>query len=216
MKLLKIILLIFILTLLPALLAVYLYTLSGTRRLPKERRISLEGVTSIKDAVAACQRSSLQGWELVEIAQKLAARKFSYSRRNPWDSPSQAFERGMGYCQQQALALKMIYDRLGIRSWPVFALKCSFPPKVVHGVPEPGGISPHTWLEVSLDGESRYVCPGDRHNRPGQVHFKILSPVRPLSLWMQPFSHLGSVVENARRDRKALQRYQAGQRRLGE
>jgi hypothetical protein len=37
-----------------------------------------------------------------------------------------------------------------------------------------------------------------------------------LSLWMQPFSHLGSVVENARRDRKALQRYQAGQRRLGE
>jgi transglutaminase-like putative cysteine protease len=204
MKLLQTILLVFAITVLPAALAIYLYTLPGTRRLPKQRRVSLEGITSIEDAVAACRRSGLEGWELVAYAQNLAARKFSYSRRNPWDSPGKAFERGMGYCQQQALALKMVYDRLGIRSQPVYALKCSFPPKVVHGTPEPGGVSPHTWLEVTLGGESKYVCQGDANNHPGILHFEILSEVRPLARWMQPVSHLGSVVENARRDRKAL------------
>ena len=100
-------------------LAIYLYTLPGLRRLPKEGRATLNDVTTLADAVVACRRTGLQGWGLVAYAQNLAARKFSYSRRNPWDSPARAFERGMGYCQQQALALKMIYDRLGIRSQPL-------------------------------------------------------------------------------------------------
>jgi hypothetical protein len=51
--------------------------------------------------------------------QHLAASKFTYSRLNTWDTPSRAFERGMGYCDQQAAALKHIYDRLGIASRPV-------------------------------------------------------------------------------------------------
>jgi hypothetical protein len=216
MKLLQAILLVFAITVLPTALAIYLYTLPGTRRLPGVRRASLDGIVSIADAVQACQWSGLEGWGLVAYAQNLAARKFSYSRRKPWDSPGKAFERGMGYCQQQALALKMIFDRLGIRSQPVYALKCSFPPKVVHGIPEPGGVSPHTWLDVTLGGESKYVCPGDANNRPGILHFEILSEVRPLARWMQPFSHLGSVVENARRDRKALRDSLAAQMMSGE
>jgi hypothetical protein len=120
----------------------YLYTLPGLRLLPKKRRTTIGGVTTIEDAIAACRRTGMQGRDIVAYAQNLAARKFAYLRRNPWDSPARAFERGMGYCKQQALALKMIYDRLGIRSDPVFALRCRFPPKVVHSIPEPECLSP--------------------------------------------------------------------------
>ena len=185
-------------------LALYFYTRPGLRQLPKARRASLDGMTTIADAVAACRRSGLTGWELVAYAQNLAARKFTYSRRNPWDTPARAFERGLGYCQQQALALKEIYDRLGIHAEPVFALQCGFPSSIIHGIAEPGRISAHTWLQVTMDGEPRDVCPGCVANRPGITHFQVLSKVRPLSPWMRPFAHLGSVVENARRDRQAL------------
>jgi transglutaminase-like putative cysteine protease len=188
-------------------LAIYLKTLPGSRRHPNVERTTLDDVTTLEDAIAACRRKALQGWSLVAYAQNLVACKFSYSRRNPWDSPARAFERGMGYCQQQALALKMIYDRLGIRSELVFALKCRFPPKVVHGTSEAESFSPHTWLNVTLDGVSKYVCPGDPANAPGVFHFEILSEIRPLLPWMQPFSHLGSVIENVKRDQNALRRF---------
>ena len=63
-----------------------------------EYQSSLDGVATIDDAVKACQDSGLKGWDLAAYAQNLTARKFSYSRRNPWDTPSRAFERGQGYC----------------------------------------------------------------------------------------------------------------------
>jgi transglutaminase-like putative cysteine protease len=99
------------------------------RRLPQRTHLTIDGVTTITDAVAACNRSGLTGWELVAYAQHLVARKFTYSRLNTWDSPTRAFERGRGYCEQQALALKAIYDALGIQTRPVFALRCAFPSK---------------------------------------------------------------------------------------
>ena len=34
------------------------------RRLPRQRRVSLDGVTSIEDAVEACRRTHLQGGDL--------------------------------------------------------------------------------------------------------------------------------------------------------
>ena len=101
-------------------LTVYLLTIPLLRRLPKQDRVSMDGITTIDDAVEACRRTHLQGWDLVAYAQNLAAKKFTYSRLNTWDTPSRAFERGMGYCEQQALALKKIYDKLGIETRPVF------------------------------------------------------------------------------------------------
>jgi hypothetical protein len=77
----------------------------------------MDGITSIDDAVEACRRTHLQGWDLVAYAQNLVAREFTYSRLKTWDTPSRAFERGMGYCEQQALALKKIYNRLGINMY---------------------------------------------------------------------------------------------------
>ena len=114
--------------------ALYMLTLPLLRRLPRESRVSMDGITTIDDAVEACRRTHLQGWDLVAYAQNLTARKFTYSRLNTWDTPSSAFERGMGYCEQQALALKKIYDRLGIETRPVFAMRCKFPAKVIDEV----------------------------------------------------------------------------------
>jgi hypothetical protein len=165
--------------------------------------MSREQIRTIGDAVAACRASQLAGWELVAFTQNLAARKFTYSRRNPWDSPERAFERGMGYCQQQALALKAIYDRLGIHAQPVYAMQCCFPPRTIHGIPEPAMTGPHTWLRVTLGNRTLNVCPGNIANVPGKTRFIVLSPVKPLPVWLQPFSHLGSVIENTKRDWQA-------------
>jgi hypothetical protein len=106
----------------------------------------------------------------------------------------------MGYCQQQVLALKLIYNGLRIESYPVSAIPCRFGPKVIHGIQEPGGLSGHVWLRVRLGGEEREVCPGSVENRPGKVHFEILGPVWRLPGWLQPLTHLGSAMENVRRD----------------
>ncbi len=58
-------------------LTVSLLTIPLLRRLPKQSHVSLEGVTTIDDAVEACRRTHLQGWDLVAYAQNLAARKFT-------------------------------------------------------------------------------------------------------------------------------------------
>jgi transglutaminase-like putative cysteine protease len=179
---------------------VYLLTIPLLRRLPKQSRVSLDGVTTIDDAVEACRRTHLQGWDLVAYAQNLAARKFTYSRLNTWDTPSRAFERGLGYCEQQALALKKIYDRLGIQARPVFTMRCKFPPKMIDGIPSPGGISGHAWLRVRIGDEERDVCSGSIDNKPGVTNFEIRSRVLTWQPWIRPFTHVGSSIENIRRD----------------
>lgn len=179
---------------------VFLLTIPLLRRLPKQSRVSLDGVMTIDDAVEASRRTHLQGWDLVAFAQNLAARKFTYSRLNTWDTPSRAFERGMGYCEQQALALKKIYDRLGIETRPVFTMRCEFPPKMIDGIPSPGGISGHAWLRVRIGDEERDVCSGSVDNKPGVTNFEILSRVLTWQTWMRPFTHVGSSIENIRRD----------------
>ena len=179
---------------------VFLLTIPLLRRLPKQSRVSLDGVMTIDDAVEACRRTHLQGWDLVAFAQNLAARKFTYSRLNTWDTPSRVFERGMGYCEQQALALKKIYDRLGIETRPVFTMRCEFSPKMIDGIPSPGGISGHAWLRVRIGDEERDVCSGSVDNKPGVTNFEILSRVLTWQTWMRPFTHVGSSIENIRRD----------------
>ena len=79
--------------------AVTLFLLSVPllRRLPKPDRVSMDGITTIDDAVEACRRTKLEGWDLVVYAQHLATRKFTFSRLNTWDTPPRAFERGIGY-----------------------------------------------------------------------------------------------------------------------
>jgi hypothetical protein len=177
-----------------------LLTIPLLRRLPKPGHVSMDGITTIDEAVEACRRTGLQGWELVAYAQNLVARKFTYSRLNTWDTPSRAFERGMGYCEQQALALKRIYDRLGIEARPVFASRCQFPARVIDDMPWFGGISGHTWLRVRIGDEELDVCSDSVNNKPGVTQFVVLSKVHSLYPWLRPFIHLGSCIENIRRD----------------
>lgn len=199
-------------------LALSIWTIPVTRRLPEARYTSVDGVITIEDAVKASQKTNLEGWALVEFAQHLTARKFSYSRRNPWDSPSRAFERGLGYCQQQALALNAIYEQLGIDSRVVYATRCRFPSTQGSGssqparVPYPSWLKAwfgdeedvlgHCWLRVRVEETELDVCPGNINNKPGKVHFEILSPVRTLHPFIRPFTHLGSVMLNLMLERE--------------
>ncbi len=147
--------------------------------------------------------SGKTGWELVAAAQKLVNAKMAYSRRNGWDTPALAFRRGMGYCQQQGMALWLILHKLGIEARPVQALRCQFPPAVIHGYPEPGRISGHMWLVVTIDGEEKDVCPGHPDNKPGKVHFTRLSRRTSYGPILRMLGHIGSMVVNAQRDRAA-------------
>jgi len=180
-------------------LALYAWTLPVMRHLPKIN--SVNDVTTIGEAVSTSQATNLKGWLLVEYVQNLTARKFSYSRCNPWDSPARAFQRGMGYCQQQALALQEIYHRLGINSRIVHAL-CKFPASEIDGLLQPERMISHSWLKVQVDNQELDVCPGNLSNRPGMVDFEILSPARSLYRILQPFTHLGSVIINMMLERQ--------------
>jgi len=147
-----------------------------------------EGIETIADAVQACRRSGLAGWELVTYAQRLVYRKFSfYSCRNLWDTPAQAFRYGMGYCTQYNLALKQLLDRLGIETQAVTAFK-------VRVRDNPDWSMGHTWLRVLVHGEVRDVCAGHADNLSGHVNFTPLAPVWPVSVPQLFLLHLGMIA----------------------
>jgi hypothetical protein len=173
----------------------WLYTLPGTRTIPPNGRAAAGELRTLDDLIEAVRTSGREGWDLVDYAQKLAARHVQYCRCNPWDSPRRAFARGLGYCQQQALALQEAYAALDVDSRPVYTTKARFPARGS----EPERVSGHTWLHVTVGGETRDVCPGDLTNAPGRVHFETLAPVRPLHPWLRPWTHLGSAFVNADR-----------------
>jgi len=184
-----------------AVLALFLTGLTswGVGYNPEQYKNSLDGVVTIDDAVQLCRQTGLSGWELVAYAQNLTARKFTYSRKNPWDTPAKAFARGQGYCQQQALALKEIYDRLGIESRVVYAARCRFTAQVIDGQLVKERVTGHAWLKVKIDGKELDVCPGAVTNMPGVVNFSVLSDVKTLNPIMQPITHIISVIINTLR-----------------
>jgi hypothetical protein len=157
----------------------------------------MDSIISIDDAVTACRATGLEGWELAAYAQNLTARKFTYTRKFPWDNPSRAFERGQGYCQQQALALKKIYDRLGIKSIVVYSARVRF--LAVGGIHTREKVTGHTWLKTDIEGKVLDVCPGSLSNIPGVTDFTVLLPAVPLNPVMQPVIHIFSVITNVLR-----------------
>ncbi len=74
---------------------------------------------------------------------------------------------------------------------------------MVDGMPSPARVSGHDWLRAKIGDEERDVCPGSINNTPGVTQFEVLSEVRTLTPFLQPFTHLGSVIENIRRDAEA-------------
>jgi hypothetical protein len=177
---------------------------AGTRLLPYSGPKRLEGVSNIEEAIAAGRATGLEGLELAAWAQGLAARRFEYSRRNPWDSPALCFERGCGYCVQQARALRLLLAGLGIESRIVQAFRCRFPAKTIHGEPSPPGVGGHAWVRARIGGRDYdldSVCPG---SGPGRLGFEALSRVLPMPGPSIPLFHILSVAENARRDARNI------------
>jgi hypothetical protein len=152
---------------------------------PHYRRTTIDGITTLDDAVQACRRTGLQGWDLIAYAQQLVARKFAvYSTRNLWDPPARAFEYGMGYCMQYNLALRRILGCLGFETEAIFARK-------VRVLTDPDWTMGHTWLRVTVQGEVREVCAGHPTNEPGHNHFEPLTPVHRGNLTLLGLMHLG-------------------------
>jgi hypothetical protein len=132
----------------------------------RRRAVVVDGrqVGTVREAVAACRTSKLAGWALVEYAQRLVYARFDwYSTVNVWDTPVRAFSHGMGYCSQYNLALKAILDRLGVQAEAVSALRVRYA--------DLDWRLGHTWLKVTVDGETRAVCAGRAMHRPGSVTF---------------------------------------------
>ncbi|MGE5672911.1 MAG: transglutaminase-like domain-containing protein [Mycobacterium leprae] len=182
------------------------YALPASLRLCGPKVRTLEGVTTLHDAVAQLRGSELSGWELVQAAQRLVAAKMAYSRRNSWDTPRRAFARGMGYCHQRALALNAILHDLGIPARPVFARQCRFPAARIHEYIEPERVAGHVWLRVRVDGVEKDVCPGDKGNTPGTVHFAVLSPMCEYRGLARLGGQLGSIFVNTQTDNRAVRR----------
>lgn len=77
-----------------------------------------------------------------------------------------------GRCTQSNLAIKEILDYLGVETKAVFSLR-------VHVDDNPAWTMGHTWLRVTIDGETRGVCASRADIRPDQVNFVPLAPVWP-------------------------------------
>lgn len=186
-------------------LAIFLpLTLRGPSLLPAFAPSSVDGVSTVAEAVEACRRMPGGDADRAAYARSLVARKMAYSRRNPWDSPARCFERGFGYCVQQALALELILRGIGVECRPAQALRCRFPASTVHGAPVPVRVSGHMWLRVRLDGELLDIDPARADLEPGRLGFEVLSRTTLPPRGLIALMHLFSAAENARRDLPAL------------
>jgi transglutaminase-like putative cysteine protease len=166
-----------------------LYALPATRSLPPGPRPGIEEM-ALAEAADRLKGTGKKGANLVEAARALVADRMQYCRRNSFDSPQKAFQRGYGYCTQQAYALTDLLARLGIESKPVYTFRSRFPDGKVGG---------HTWVRVTLDGEERDLDLLFYDADMGEPTFIPLSTVRhhtPLFKWVTQW---GEAAVNAHR-----------------
>lgn len=186
-----------------AICAAFIYSLPPYLKLRNRGVTSIrDNVVTIEDAVVYLRSKKLKEWVLVKESQKIVAEKMEYSRRNNWDTAEKAFARGMGYCLQQADALKIILLEFGIDVRLVQCMKNTFPPKKIHEYYSEGGTCGHVWLRVRINGEEKDVCAGNINNEPGVVHFKINGKVTNYSGIIKILGHIGSAYMNTVWDKK--------------
>jgi hypothetical protein len=171
---------------------VYVLNLPRIQALPKDAGYKYRRVLTLPEAVNNCNISGLEGWELAAHAQRLVSNKMSREYYNPWDSPEAAFIRGGGQDFQKTLALKALYDRLGISGRLVFAQV-----EFAEGNPLRGRYVPilgHVWIRVEMGDEERDVCPPTIQNPAGGCFFYFRDRVRPLPDLMLPLVQLWWVI----------------------
>jgi transglutaminase-like putative cysteine protease len=114
----------------------------------------------------------------------------AYCRRNSFDPPARAFERGYGFCTQQAHALANLLRRLRIEATVVHAFQNRFPD---------GSVGGHTWVCVSVDGEQRDIDSIFFAAEAGEVTFTPLSRVRTHTPLFRKVTAWGEAAVNAHR-----------------
>lgn len=166
-----------------------LYALPATRSLPPGPRPGIEGMT-LAEAADRLKGTGKKGADLAEAARALVADRMQYCRRNSFDSPQEAFQRGYGYCTQQAHALTDLLARLGIEAKPVYAFRNRFPDGKVGG---------HTWVRVTLDGDDHDIDLLFYDAESKQLTFTPLSAVRAHTPLFKRVTQWGEAAVNAHR-----------------
>jgi transglutaminase-like putative cysteine protease len=165
------------------------YARPATLSLGAGRRPGLRPLT-LAQAAERLRQTGASGWDLVEAARALVAERMQYSRRNSFDTPARAFERGYGYCLQHAYALADLLTRLGFQAQVVQAFRNRFPD---------GHVSGHAWVRVTLHGETRHI---DSLFYDAQSNKKLSTPLSPVLDVTPAFGLLaawGSIAVNAHR-----------------
>ncbi len=166
-----------------------LYALPATLSLPPGPRPGIE-VLTLPEAARRLRATGKRGMALVEAARALVAGRMQYCRRNSFDSPGKAFERGYGYCTQQAYALVELLTRLGFEARVVHAFRNRFPD---------GSGGGHAWVRVWVDGNVRSVDSIHYDAEAGQPTFTALSPVLNHTPLFRLLSQWGEAAVNAHR-----------------
>ena len=175
--------------LLAIVVGVPLYALPATLSLPRGQRPGI-GKLTILQAAQQLRESDKTGWALVEAARALVAQRLQYCRRNSFDSAAKAFERGYGYCVQHAYALAHLLTQLGFEAKVVHAFRNRFPD---------GNVTSHSWVSVTVDGETRYVDSLFYDAQAGRITFTPLSEVLGISPAFKALTWWGATAVNAHR-----------------
>jgi transglutaminase-like putative cysteine protease len=168
---------------------VALYAVPATFSLPPGPRPGIKKLT-IQEAAQHLLASGKTGWDLVEAARSMVAERMQYFRRNSFDPAGRAFERGYGYCTQQAYALKHLLNQLGFEARVVQAFQNRF---------ADGKVTAHAWISVRLDGETRQIDSLFYDSQNGELIFTPLSKVTGISPVFKLLALWGGTAVNAHR-----------------
>jgi transglutaminase-like putative cysteine protease len=166
-----------------------LYAIPATLSLPPGQRPGVEPLT-IYEAAERLQASGKSGMDLVQAARSLVAERMAYSRRNSFDTPDKAFERGYGYCIQQAYALMDLLSQLGFTAKVFHAFRNKFPD---------GTLSGHAWVRVIVDGREFDVDSIHYDAQSQELTFTPVSEVQEVSRAFGLFAGWGCTAANAHR-----------------
>jgi transglutaminase-like putative cysteine protease len=166
-----------------------LYALPATLSLPRGRRPGIEALT-LEEAAKQLEATGKTGAALVEAARALVAERMQYCRRNSFDSPARAFQRGYGYCTQQAYALSDLLARLGIEATVVHAFRNRFADGTVGG---------HAWVRITVAGEERDIDSILYDAERGEMTFTSLSRVLDHAPLFRVVTQWGEAALNAHR-----------------
>jgi hypothetical protein len=171
------------------LIGVPLYALPATLSLQPGLRPGLEDLT-LPQAAEQLIETGKSDSGLIEAAHALVAKRMIYSRRNSFDNYATAFERGYGYCSQQANALADLLSRLGFEAIVVHAFRNRFPD---------GRVASHAWVQVLVDGRVIYIDSLFYDAQRSAITFTPLSKVREVSPVIKILERWGAGAVNAHR-----------------